>query len=133
MYTIERPIEVNQSLKYYGFPGVIEKESFIVGRKPNRASINKLAEAVLSFYGFNLNTVLIPSRKTIKVRAKYMTYYILFERYKFNKSELGRLFEVNHSTIINGVNSVKEQLSINTYVYVSELNQILQQLMNVSH
>ncbi len=128
IYTNERPIELNKKANYFSFPGLIDKHFLLVGKidvhgydKEPGFIINK----ILSFYEYDLDKLIVPSRKKTKVRAKHVCYYILISYFKFSQSEVGRIFRVDHTTVLNGVKQVKIQLSIQNSLYSSEINHIL--------
>ena len=71
-----------------------------------------IIQAVTELMGFDGNEIFQKSRKQKYVFARQMTFYYLRNELFWSQTKIGDLFEVDHATVIFGVNSFSSKLEI---------------------
>lgn len=59
------------------------------------------------------------SKSKIRTRdlteARFLIFYIAFERYNISKNVISRFFKMDHTTVINGINKAVDLLSVDRF------------------
>lgn len=81
----------------------------------NLEEINSIIEKSAEINNTTFESVMQPNRKALNVAARQMCYTLLKE-HDFGWSEIGRIFNKNHASIINGVkNHERDYKALNYY------------------
>lgn len=84
----------------------------IKNKKVVQVNPNSVINAVAKLYNLKLQDIIGKSRKKSPTVARHVAMYILREIYQFQLKEIGSIMSNrDHTTILNGVSKIKEQLS----------------------
>lgn len=92
-------------------------------------SMMTLTYAVCSALNMNFNDVMGQRRFRSLVEARFALYYCLIRREKKTYSQVGRHFNRDHSSVVNGVQAWERLLSVNDKDALS----VQRQVNNVYH
>jgi chromosomal replication initiator protein len=70
----------------------------------------KIIETVSEYYGQEKTDVLSKSRRAEYILPRHVSMYLLHEVAKLSKSQIGKIFSTNHTTVIAAVRKVKDKL-----------------------
>ena len=90
----------------------------------------EIMKLICTWTGFTLAQIKVKSRKKrVLFARKYLTWY-LFKRSEYNKSDIARILEQNHATIINTLNDVQDLIDTDEEVkkYVDWLGEEISKL-----
>lgn len=90
--------------------------------------LSRLRTLVCNTYGITWDRLTTMSRKQHIVAARQIFCYVAVEVLKFGKSEIGRMLEQDHTTIIHSCNTVRNWIETG-YKEKSNLEFIMHQLM----
>jgi len=90
---------------------------------------NEIINKICLFYDCTLSQLKNKCRTPKIVRARYFIYYFLFTELKLFKSEIGRMFDQDHTTVIHGLKALEYRLD-DTYDY-KEYRQDYKQLKKI--
>lgn len=83
-------------------------------RKKNvEFSHDRIIEAVAKEFSLNPSEIMGKSRKKELIIPRHICFYLLHNIFKVNKSQVGRLFQTQHTTVIHGVRKAEDLLSKN--------------------
>lgn len=82
--------------------------------KKNQISItgDMIINTVCEYYDLNKAAIMEKSRKRELVAARRMIYFLMREKTQLTKTRIGQYFNLDHTTIIHGINSFNDLRSI---------------------
>lgn len=84
----------------------ISTERKIIGyqfKKPRKAEIDSVINKVCIMYEVSKKELFTKTRTRDIVRARNIIHNILNEKYKMSLTEIGRIFEQDHTTVLNSI------------------------------
>ena len=90
--------------------------------------MEEIVKKVCEFHGVDFNEFKMHSRKMNIIRAKHQAIYLLREFTPWPLHRIGSLFDLDHSTVIHALKSVKDQCDTDLY-YAREV-QMLTEIIN---
>ncbi len=87
-----------------------------------------VVRTVSAFFGVNPIEVYKVSRKSDVVLIRHIVFYVL-RKEKYTLNSIGEHFGKDHSTIIHGIKSIENYLSIPSHPTTKKINTILNQLI----
>ncbi|WP_243401887.1 chromosomal replication initiator protein DnaA, partial [Leptospira ellisii] len=83
-------------------------------RKKNvEFSHDRIIESVAKEFNLDASEIMGKSRKKELIIPRHICFYLLHNVFKVNKSQVGRLFQTQHTTVIHGVRKAEELLASN--------------------
>ncbi len=83
-------------------------------RKKNvEFSHDRIIESVAKEFNLNAAEIMGKSRKKELIIPRHICFYLLHSVFNVNKSQVGRLFQTQHTTVIHGLRKAEELLSNN--------------------
>lgn len=82
-------------------------------RKNVEFSHDRIIESVAKEFNLNAVEIMGKSRKKELIIPRHICFYLLHNVFNVNKSQVGRLFQTQHTTVIHGVRKTEELLSNN--------------------
>ncbi|EMO40511.1 chromosomal replication initiator protein DnaA [Leptospira noguchii] len=82
-------------------------------RKNVEFSHDRIIESVAKEFNLNAAEIMGKSRKKELIIPRHICFYLLHNVFNVNKSQVGRLFQTQHTTVIHGVRKTEELLSNN--------------------
>ncbi|MGJ4745700.1 chromosomal replication initiator protein DnaA [Leptospira sp. SA-E8] len=80
-------------------------------RKKNfQLSQDKVIEHISSLYNLDPNEVMGKSRKPEYVIPRHLCMYVLHKGFRLNKSQVGRMFSAEHTTVIHAVRNIENKI-----------------------
>lgn len=73
-------------------------------------SHEKVVELVSREFAQDIKDVMSKSRKKELILPRHLSMYLLHEVYHINKSQIGRIFQTGHTTVINAVQNIQNKL-----------------------
>ena len=92
-------------------PGIREK----IANLKRIVSVNAITKAVTEYYGMDMAVLRTKGRKKTKVQARYILCYLLRKHTAMSLDEVAEYLSpaiTDHTTVIHGVNEIKDQLSL---------------------
>jgi len=86
------------------------KDKFIFNDEDQ--SINKVVEAVCTYFKTEPAFILDKSNKPDAARPRLWVYYLSYEHYKLRKVSIAEKLGKNHATIISGIKKIQGELSV---------------------
>jgi len=86
-----------------------KKEINIKYKKANIEVVSKLVDKVCERYTISKHDVFSKGRTTDVVRARSIVYNLLHEEYNVSISSMARVFNQDHTTVINSLKNKKEK------------------------
>jgi chromosomal replication initiator protein len=114
----------NKKINYWSAPDILVKKS--ITKDLDRGS---LILKVCNFYGITLQELMSKTRLRKIVDARNILYYIFHRCYKLTSTEVGKMFNKNHATILSGANKIEGfikfdkvfKIQINQFINIEEI------------
>ena len=109
----------NKKVSYWSAPDVLVKKSIT-----ENLDRDSLILKVCNFYEVTLQELMSKTRLRKIVDARNTLYYILHRCHKLTSVEVGKMFNKNHATILNGANRIEGFIKFDK-VFESQINQFI--------
>jgi len=108
-------------LNYYALPGMLNMKDPI--------TTNIILNTVSKYFDVPVAKIMSKSRYSKLVMARQVAQYLMRNQLHMNYSELGRVFERDHTSIIHSVKYINEQMTLkNPDEIVNHLDNIKKEL-----
>lgn len=78
--------------------------------KKDLMTIPKIQGTICEYLEISVPEMMSKSRKGVYVKSRMFAYEFLMKYMKLNKSEIARMYNTDHTTIINGLNRCEDLL-----------------------
>ena len=85
-------------MNYFEAPGLISRKD----------SLDELFNNVCDYFGISVDIIFKKCRKSIVLKSRYIIWYVMYHRMKYNLTDIARIFGMHHTTIINGLKRISD-------------------------
>lgn len=94
-------------IQYYAMPGLKIRLPIAMKGENINDTIARMVDSVIGLVaennGIKKQDVYLKSRKRPIVEVRYMCMYLMFNKLGLNKSQIGRILRLDHTTVLHGI------------------------------
>lgn len=76
--------------------------------KSSIETINKIEKEVCDLFGLSQDVVKVKRRRRENSRSRFAMFYILREKFGLSYPTIGRIYDMDHTSVIYGVGKIRE-------------------------
>lgn len=100
---------MTKTINYFAIPGL--KRQFVNFKTVLER--DRIVKAVCDYFKISKTSLVRGGRHTKYAHARYIAFLLLHKHTVLTKSEIGKIFNKDHTTVIHGIKKVNDLISVN--------------------
>jgi chromosomal replication initiation ATPase DnaA len=92
---------------------------------PSKESFEKIAALVTECYGLKYAELFYISRRRPLPEARFVAMYVIRQATKSTKTEIAEFFNVDHTSVIHGINAIEGRILINDETIINTVSAVI--------
>jgi len=94
-------------MTYFAAPGLKNSIFYNINAQNQKELKKIIIEIVCKYFSLTFDDVTSSSRKHNTLIARYIIMYFMYNKLQFTKSQIGRIFNRDHTTVINALKQME--------------------------